>query len=105
MKTEIRLRNIPDAKLRAYTQRQLLFHLSRFAASIEEAIVRVSDENGPKDGVDKRCQVLVHLKRGGPVTVSLNSSDARAAVDGAIERAVRTIARELSRVRAWGATG
>ncbi len=106
MKTDIRLRGLPDAvELRAHAQRQLHFHLSRFSSAVDEVEVRVSDVNGPKGGLDKRCQIFARLKRGKSVTLSVSGADARGAIDYATERTVRMIARELARSRAWRATG
>lgn len=106
MRTEIRLRGLPDAvELRAHAQRQLGFHLSRFSSALDEVLLRVSDVNGPKGGLDKRCQILVRFKRGGSVTISVSSADARGAIAHAAERTVRMIARELARSRTWRATG
>jgi ribosome-associated translation inhibitor RaiA len=106
MKIDIRLRGMSEAdQLRAHVQRQLHFHLARFTTAIGEVLVRVTDLNGPKGGVDKRCQILVRLERGGSITVHVDGADGRAAVDHAIERTVRMIARELARARAWDATG
>jgi putative sigma-54 modulation protein len=105
MKIDIRLRGLSEAgPLRAHTQRQLHFHLARFTTAVNEVVVRVTDVNGPKGGVDKRCQLLVRLERGGSITVHVDGADARGAVDHAIERAVRMIGRELARARAWDAT-
>jgi ribosome-associated translation inhibitor RaiA len=106
MRTEIRLRGLPDAvELRSHAQRQLNFHLSRFSGALDEVMLRATDVNGPKGGLDKRCQILARLKRGGSVTISVSSPDARGAIDHAAERMVRMIARELARSRTWGAIG
>jgi putative sigma-54 modulation protein len=106
MKTEIRLRSLSDsAELRAYAKRQLGFCLSRFGGAIDAVVLRVSDLNGPKGGVDKHCQISARLRGGGTVTLSAQSTDARIAIAQATERAVRRIVRELSRTRTWGAAG
>lgn len=100
MKTDVQLRGLPEAvELRAHAQRQLHFHLSRFSGAVDEVVVRVTDENGPKGGVDKRCQVFARLARGGSVALSVTGADAHGAVAHAIERTVRMIARELARAR------
>jgi hypothetical protein len=106
MRTEIRIRGLLDTmELRSHAQRQLNFHLRRFSSALHEVLLRVTDVNGPKGGVDKRCQIVARLERGGSVTISVSSADARGAIDHAAERMVHMIARELARSRTWGATG
>ena len=62
--------------------------------------VRIEDRNGSKGGIDKRCQFEVRGPRFGSAIIEEQDSDAFAAVDIAADRAGRTVARLLGRVRA-----
>jgi ribosome-associated translation inhibitor RaiA len=57
--------------------------------------------NGPKGGVDKECRVFAKGPRLGFSTLVELSEDAYQAVDAAIARVTRTIARGQERARDW----
>lgn len=100
MKIEVRFRGIQatDA-LREHTARRVHFHLSRFGGEVTQVLVRLADVNGPKGGVDKRCQVTVRGPRFGSATLDELSGDAFSAVDRAVERISHSAGRELARAR------
>lgn len=101
MKIDIRFRGLePSDALRDHAVRRIHFHLSRFGKEISSIQLRISDVNGPKGGLDKECQVTVRGRRIGSVMIDDLSGDAHSAVDMAVERAGRTLGRELERVRA-----
>src|SRR5660397_78310 len=68
--------------------------------SIQYITVRLSDQNGPKGGIDKRCQI--HMKPVGLPTVIVSdvSASVSDAVDGAMQRAERAVKRVLERANA-----
>ena len=66
--------------------------LTRFAPLIRGLTATVSDENGSRGGVDKRCRLVVRL-HAGTVVVSEQSTAVIAAVTQAAERAARSVAR------------
>lgn len=66
--------------------------LTRFAPLIQGLTATVSDENGSRGGVDKRCRLIVRL-HGGMVVVNEQASAVMAAVTQAAERAARSVAR------------
>lgn len=78
--------------------RRIRFHLGRFGDEISSVLVRISDVNGPRGGVDKRCQVTVRGRRLSSVIVHDLSGDAYSAVDMAVERAGRAVGRDLERL-------
>ncbi len=103
MKIEVRFRALePSEPLRAYVLRAVHFHLSRFGRELSSVSARIGDINGPKGGIDKRCQLHVRGPRLGSVVVAVVSADPYAAVDGCAERAGRSVGRELERLRARG---
>jgi ribosome-associated translation inhibitor RaiA len=81
-------------------------HLRRLGSALGAVIVRLSDVNGPKGGVDKRCQIMLRRTGRRPVTIDELDVDAYTAVDIAVDRAARAAGRERERARAtrrrWG---
>ena len=100
MKIDIRFRDLDASDaLKTHAMRRLQFGLSRFGHAISAITVRVSDVNGPRGGVDKRCQIIVRGPRLGTLALDELHGDIYVAVDAAVERLSRTVGRELARVR------
>lgn len=80
----------------ALAQRQLQFALGRFGNRVRTLTVRLSDLNGPKGGVDKRCLVTVRLSRPRRVVVveDVDANEA-AVIARAVDRASRAVARAV----------
>ena len=98
MKIQIRRGNVElTERLRAHVERRLGFGLGRFGGRIGRVIIRFSDTNGPRGGVDKRCQIDVSVCPSGNVLVEDIDADLVVAVDHAADRASRCIARMLER--------
>jgi putative sigma-54 modulation protein len=74
---------------RAQIERRASFALSRLSAVVTRVEVSLSDVNGPRGGVDKRCRVLVHLDGGASAFVEDNDSDLVQLIDRAMDRAGR----------------
>ncbi len=53
----------------------------------------MSDVNGPRGGIDKRCQVELRTLGAGSVVVTSVASDWRTALDNALKRATRLLMR------------
>ena len=66
--------------------------LTRFAPLIHGLTATISDENGSRGGVDKRCRLVVRL-HAGTVVVNEQAGAVMAAVTQAAERAARSVAR------------
>ncbi|MEW5966138.1 MAG: ribosome-associated translation inhibitor RaiA [Pseudomonadota bacterium] len=100
MHIDIRAQGFPLTEaLREHAGRRIAFALSRFHDRMERVAVRLADDNGPRGGVDKRCQVRVHLRGLPEVVITEMSEDIYAAIDRAADRAGRTLARRLARQR------
>ena len=100
MKIEFRLRGLESSDaLRDHAARRIHFHLRRFGNEVTAVLVRIADVNGPKGGLDKRCQITVRGQRLGSATIDEMSGDAYSAVDMAVERIGRSVGRELDRAR------
>lgn len=75
------------------------FALGRFAPLVRSVRVRLSDENGPRGGVDKRCQVVVQFRRQAPVVLEGSGDALEPLVAGTFDRLGRTVARIADRRR------
>jgi ribosome-associated translation inhibitor RaiA len=80
-------------ELRQLAERRVRFVLRRLSWLVPRAEVRLSDVNGPRGGVDKRCQVELTTDGAGSVVVASVAKDWRAALDQALARAARFLVR------------
>lgn len=79
--------------LRDLTERRVRFVLRRLGWLVPRAEVQMSDVNGPRGGIDKRCQVALQTDGAGSVVVTAVASDWRIALDSALTRAARFLMR------------
>jgi hypothetical protein len=79
--------------LRDLTERRVRFVLRRLGWLVPRAEVRMSDVNGPRGGIDKRCQVELRTDGAGSVVVASVAGDWRTALDNALARAARLLMR------------
>ena len=79
--------------LRDLTERRVRFVLRRLGWLVPRAEVQMSDMNGPRGGIDKRCQVELRTDGAGSVVVASVASDWRTALDNALARAARFLLR------------
>ena len=99
MQVVFKARDPEAAHLDELAQRRLRFVLRRLAWLVPRATVQLSDVNGPRGGVDKRCQVELSTQHGGVLVVTTVARDWRTALDGALARAARAVVRRLRRVQ------
>ena len=100
MKVDIRFRGLEASDfLRDHALRRAQFHMSRFGTEVSSVVVRIADINGPKGGIDKRCQVTVKGPLFGSTNLDEESADAYAVVDGALERVSRVVGKAIERAR------
>jgi ribosome-associated translation inhibitor RaiA len=79
--------------LRDLTERRVRFVLRRLGWLVPSAEVQMSDVNGPRGGIDKRCQVELKTDGAGSVVVASVAKDWRTALDNALARAARFLMR------------
>lgn len=86
-------------------QRRLEFALGRFASRVRSLTVRLSDLNGPRGGLDKKCLISVRLERPRKVVVIEDvDADGRVVVSRAADRAARAVSRAIDSttpLRGW----
>lgn len=86
-------------RLREHVIHRLNLTLDRKHYSIQAIKVRISDQNGPKGGIDKHCQLHLTLPGLPTVVVTEKGDDIAAMVDQAAHRAAQAIDRLLSRAK------
>ena len=79
--------------LRDLTERRVRFVLRRLGWMVPRAEVQMSDVNGPRGGIDKRCQVELRTDGAGPVVVTSVASNWHTALNDALARAARLLMR------------
>jgi hypothetical protein len=79
--------------LRDQTERRVRFVLRRLGWLVPRAEVQMSDVNGPRGGIYKRCQVELRTDGAGSVVVASVANDWRTALDNALARAARFLMR------------
>ena len=84
---------------RDYLRRKLARKLGKFAPSIERVSVRLEDVNGPRGGVDKRCQIKVVLSGLPSVVVDERQETLPAVMERALDRIERAVRLRLERRR------
>jgi ribosome-associated translation inhibitor RaiA len=90
MQVLFKSRHPQAADLRDLTER---FVLRRLGWLVPRAEVQMSDVNGPRGGIDKRCQVELRTDGAGSVVVASVANDWRTALDNALARAARFLLR------------
>lgn len=82
----------PEAALmRETVEHRVRFALRRLNAVVPRAEVQLVDVNGPRGGLDKRCQIALRTDGAGEVVVSSVAGDWRTALNEALARAVRHV--------------
>lgn len=85
--------------IRQHTERRLRFAMGSMQCGSNGILVRLSDENGPRGGMDKLCLIQVTFPGASPVVIEDVQSNLYTAIDRAADRVGRTVARRLQRLR------
>lgn len=96
MRLHLRVRNLPeDGELLDYVEHRAGFALGRFSARIHTLHVTLTDDNGPRGGIDKNCCATARVQGLPSITVSSRDASTRRAVDRALSRIARSVRRAL----------
>jgi hypothetical protein len=87
------------ALLRVQIERRVRQTLKRLAWLAPRVRIALSDINGPRGGIDKRCQVEVMPDGGKPVVVTSLAKDWFSALQSALTRAARSLLQNWERSR------
>ena len=82
-----------------YVTRRLHFALDRFDARVQQVRVLLSDLNGPRGGLDKRCVMQARLAPTGHVVVEVTDAEMEPAVSRAADRVARRVGTLIERRR------
>lgn len=85
--------------LREHTERRLSFATDWARDEVRRINVRLSDVNGPRGGEDKRCLIQIPLAGRVDIVIDELESDLYVAIDKAIGRAERILAKQIERAR------
>lgn len=75
--------------------------LGRFANRARRVWINVTDTNGPRGGIDKRCRIETHLRGVGRLIVEDNDTSILAVVGKTTDRLRRLVLRIVQRSRPW----
>jgi putative sigma-54 modulation protein len=90
-----------DSELKEHADRRLSFALSRFGSRILKTTMYLTDNNGPKGGVDKNCLIVVRLRGLGEVVAEVVDTDWPVAIDRATTRIGHNVGRSFERKREY----
>jgi ribosome hibernation promoting factor len=98
MEVEVRIQgtDLADA-VRSYANRRIRFALGRFASRVGRIIVRISDINGVRGGVDQWCHISAELPPSGRVVSDQVDADLFNAIDRASDRVGQAFTRKIQR--------
>jgi ribosome-associated translation inhibitor RaiA len=69
----------------------------RFGDRLRRVEVYLEDTNSDKGGIDTRCSIEIHLAGRPAVAAEDRAADVDTAVDGAVEKVLRVIEKQLGR--------
>lgn len=92
-------RDTDGAQMRDLSVERVRFALRRLNTFVPRAKVQFTDVNGPRGGVDKRCQVELSTEKAGTVVIASLARDWRTALDRSLGRATRVLTRNLQRMQ------
>lgn len=90
--------DLTDA-IKQHIERGVGFTLGWSPEGLQKIHFRLSDINGPRGGIDKSCQIVLTFKGKKNLVVEDVQSDLYLAIDRALERASRSLSRQLARYR------
>lgn len=99
MQIRFESRTADGLSIRAMALKRVQFALRRLSWLVPRATVVLSDLNGSRGGLDKRCRVELTSPKTGPVIISSVAKDWRTALDGAVGLAARTLFRSWRKVK------
>lgn len=85
------------ARTRDYVERQWRQAVERFEAWIRTVSIYVTDINGPRGGINKRCRIVVHTQAGAPIVIQETQEQISTAISRAIKRAAHTLKRKAAK--------
>jgi len=85
--------------LRPLVVDRLRFAMRRLTWLVPRARVMLSDANGPRGGIDKRCQIEIRTRNAETLVITTLARDWRTALDTSLARATQALIRTWRRSR------
>lgn len=85
--------------LREHTERHLRFALGWADDYLRQVSVHLSDESGPRGIKDQRCRIQIGFPSASNMVIEDIEADIHVAIDRAADRAGRSVAHHLERLR------
>jgi ribosomal subunit interface protein len=82
-----------------HTREKLAPMMHHYGDRILKVTVHLSDDNGPKGGVDKHCHIHVDMKKLPTVVIEDSEENLYAAIDLGCHRAERAVRKMLDKVQ------
>lgn len=102
MQIDIRGQNLELTDVeRDHIMKRVEFAVGHVKNQVRKVMVRVSDQNGPKGGDDKRCKVVAEMLPSGSVVVEDDAAELLVAVDRAADRLGHAVEREADRQQSF----
>ncbi len=97
---DVQARNftLTDA-IESHVREKLEPMINKFGDRILKIIVHLSDDNGPKGGVDKHCHIHVDMKKLPTVVIEDLEENLYTAIDNACHRAERAVRKAIEKVQ------
>ena len=100
MQIRVETPNTPaPAGWRGLAEQRVRFVMRRLRDDVMHVHVRLADVNGPRGGVDQRCQLSLTTQAHGTLVVSATQSNPVAALNAALRRAASALVRQWQRQR------
>jgi len=83
----------------SYAARRCESALGRLGHQVAQVVLRLSDENGPKGGIAKRCVAEIRLAGGRVLVIEQRGAAWAESIAGSLERGAQALKRVLGRQR------
>ncbi len=91
MQIQVKTRAADASALQPLARERLRFALRRLAFWVQRIQVSLEDDNGPRQGQDKRCRLRLHTRQGHALVLTEVADDWRVAFERALARLVRSL--------------
>ena len=86
-----------DARTRHYIEREWNQAVERVDHWIHSVSISITDINGPRGGVSKRCRIILHTPLGTPIIVQETQDRISIAILISIKRTTHTLKRKIAK--------
>jgi ribosome-associated translation inhibitor RaiA len=84
--------------MQTHAQERLSAAVDQFHSHVKRLVLVLTDNNGPRGGVDQVARVSVSLSRGAPVVIEHRGEDAYAVISHLADKVKNTISRRVDKL-------